>query len=296
VITIENDYLSIAIKEKGAELAKVYNKVDTFNYLWTGDSQYWGRHAPVLFPIIGKLNQDTYTIGQKEYTMSQHGFARDFDFELISKSDDHALFCLSDNEQTQKMYPFKFKLEINYVLEGKKLSVQYTVENLSETNKLPFALGAHPGFNVPLNDEGGFSDYNLSFEPDLKNPVQVLEIDDGPFPFITGNNKNLTLVKDNVLNLEYTTFDNGLLIIDEAIKTVTLSSKLSKSSITLEVSDFPYLTLWTLENKQAPFLCIEPFYGLPDKVGKIGNLYDKKGNCILAPLDTKEMQFSMIFE
>lgn len=296
MITIENEYLSINIKEKGAELAKIYNKVDAIDYLWSGDNQYWGRHAPVLFPIIGKLNQDAYTVEEKKYVMSQHGFARDFDFELVNQDENNALFRLVDNEQTQKMYPFQFKLEINYFLEGKKLTVQYNVENLSETNKMPFALGAHPGFNVPLNDTGVFSDYNLTFEPPLRNSVQILEIDDGPFPFITGNNKDLVLTKENTLGLDYKTFDNGLLILDEVVNNVTLSSPLSKNSITLEVSDFPYLTLWTVENKQAPFLCIEPFYGLPDQIGKIGDLYDKKGNCILDPLDNKKIQFSMTFE
>lgn len=295
MITIENKYLSISIKKKGAELAKVFNKVEAFDYLWTGDSQYWGRHAPVLFPIIGKLNDDAYTIDQKEYTMTQHGFARDFDFELVNQSDIQAQFCLTANEETKKMYPFEFKLMITYVLDGKNLAVQYDVENLSEINKMPFSLGAHPGFNVPLNDKGAFSDYNLTFEPALNNPIQVLEIDDGPFPFITGNNKDLALAKDNVLALDYPTFNDGLLIIDETVNSVTLSSSVSKNSITLEVSDFPYLTLWTVENKQAPFLCIEPFYGLPDQVGKVGNLYDKKGNAILSPLDTKKMQFSMTF-
>lgn len=296
MITIENKYLSINIKEKGAELAKVYNKVDNFDYLWSGDSQYWGRHAPVLFPIIGKLNQDAYTVEGKQYTMSQHGFARDFDFELVSQSESNALFRLTDNEQTKEMYPFQFKLEINYVLEGKKLAVQYDVKNLSKINKMPFSLGAHPGFNIPLNSAGAFSDYNLTFEPVLRNSVKLLEIDDGPFPFITGKNKDLALTTDNVLGLNYKTFDNGLLIFDEAVHNVTLSSPLSKNSISLEVSDFPYLTLWTAENKQAPFLCIEPFYGLPDQIGNVGNLYDKKGNFILAPLDNKKMQFSMTFE
>ncbi|MCA9765201.1 MAG: aldose 1-epimerase family protein [Carnobacterium sp.] len=296
MITIENEYLTIHIKEKGAELTKVYTKLDAFDYLWTGDSQYWGRQAPVLFPIIGKLNEDTYTIEEKEYTMSQHGFAREFDFELVSQSDKQALFSLSANEQTKKMYPFDFNLQITYLLEGKNLTVHYSVENLSETATLPFALGAHPGFNVPLNHNGTFSDYQLAFEPALKNSISVLDIDDGPFPFITGNNKPLALTKENVLELDYPTFDNGLIIIDEDIARVTLSSPLSKHSITLEVSEFPYLTLWTVENKQAPFLCIEPFYGLPDQVGKVGDLYDKKGNCILAPLDTKKLHFSMTFE
>ncbi|SEK20343.1 Galactose mutarotase [Carnobacterium iners] len=296
MITIENEYLTVVIKEKGAELAKVYNKVDAFDYLWTGNSQYWGRQAPILFPIIGKLNEDAYTIGEKEYTMSQHGFAREFDFELVSQSDKQALFSLSANEQTKKMYPFDFKLQITYLLEEKNLAVHYSVENLSETIKLPFSLGAHPGFNIPLNNDGVFSDYQLTFEPALKNSVNVLEIDDGPFPFITGNNKELALTKENVLELDYQTFDNGLLIIDENVASVTLSSPLSKNSITLEVSEFPYLTLWTVENKKAPFLCIEPFYGLPDQIGKIGDLYDKKGNCILATSDTKKMTFSMTFK
>ncbi|MGB3161018.1 MAG: aldose 1-epimerase family protein [Carnobacterium sp.] len=296
MITIENEFLSIQIKEKGAELAKIYNKIDSFDYLWSGDSQYWGRQAPVLFPIIGKLNQDAYTIEEKEYTMSQHGFARDFNFELVDQGENYAHFCLTDNEQTQMVYPFQFKLEINYTLEGKELAVQYKVKNLSETGTMPFALGAHPGFNVPLNDTGVFSDYNLTFEPALTNPIKVVEIDDGPFPFITGKNKEFALIKENVFGLDYKNFDNGLLILDEDVNTVTLSSPLSQNKITLEVSDFPYLTLWTLENKQAPFLCIEPFYGLPDQIGKIGDLSNKKGNCILDPLDTKKMQFSMTFE
>ncbi|WP_192986115.1 aldose 1-epimerase family protein [Carnobacterium mobile] len=292
---IENEYLRITIKEKGAELASVYNKTKSFDYLWSGDDRYWSRHAPVLFPIIGKLNQDAYTVENQQYTMSQHGFARDFDFEVIHQNEQSVLFRLTDNEQTRNLYPFHFSLDIHYLLEGKTLSVNYSVKNLNEDKQMPFSLSAHPGFNVPLNNEGSFSDYQLNFTPTLTDPVQILEIDDGPFPYITGEKKEFPMIKDSTLNLTYDTFDNGLLILNEAINTVTLSSRLSENSISLDVREFPYLTLWTGENKQASFLCIEPFYGLPDQIGEIGDLHQKKGSCILDPSASKNLSFSMSF-
>ena len=141
--TLQNEYLSIQIAERGAELCSIM--CNDKEYLWQADPKFWGRHSPVLFPIVGKVWDDVYTVEGKIYPLSQHGFARDMDFELVSQSATEVTYRLVSTEETLKKYPFPFLLEITYRLTGKMIEVIWKVENIG-SSELHFQIGAHPAF------------------------------------------------------------------------------------------------------------------------------------------------------
>ncbi len=289
MITLENEELLVEISPHGAELQKIYSKKDEIDYLWSGDETYWGRHAPILFPIIGRLNEDKFKKGDEIYELSQHGFARDKTFEVEGTSDETAIFTLQQDDDTLDHYPYEFKLTVTYTLIGKLLSVDFKVENQSE-ERMPFSIGGHPAFNVPLNGEGNYEDYTISISP--KHEAQYFESD--PVPFRSGSKRILEAMKDGILPLNHETFRNGLIIIDEPkVDMVTLAGPENKHGVTLNVGEFPYLCLWTKEQGDAPFICIEPFFGLPDIAGEIGQLEDKGGIILLEEGEERQLGFTM---
>lgn len=289
MITLENEALVVNVATKGAELQKIYNKKEKFDYLWGGNPEYWGSHAPNLFPIIGRLNDYKYKKGDTVYELPQHGFAKDMDFEGIQVSDAQAVFTLKNNAQTAEMYPFEFTLTIEYTLIGALLNVDYKVENHSK-ERMPFSIGGHPAFNVPLNGAGSYEDYTLTISP---HEEEVTYFESDPVPYRSGKHKVLHEMNDGVMKLSHETFRDGLIIIDvPKFDTITLEGP-EEHGVTLNVSDFPYLCLWTKEQMDAPFICIEPFFGLPDIVGEIGTLEEKDGIILLEAGDTKQVAFTI---
>ena len=158
---IKNSFIKAKIKSFGAELNSLQKIENDFEYIWQADSQYWARHSPVLFPIVGRLKNDSYFYKDKKYSLSQHGFARDKEFELIKKEDDFIEFSLKNDEETLKNYPFLFELNISYKLEKTKLIISYKVKNRSE-DRLYFSIGAHPAFNISSGDFLDFEDVRTS--------------------------------------------------------------------------------------------------------------------------------------
>lgn len=288
MIKIENEDLVVEIASKGAELQKIYNKKEKFDYLWDGNPEYWGSHAPNLFPIIGRLNEYQYKKDDAVYELPQHGFAKEMEFKAVKESDIKAVFTLKNNAESAEMYPYAFTLTIEYTLVGALLSVDYTVENHSK-ERMPFSIGGHPAFNVPLNGAGSYEDYTLTISP--KDEVTYFESD--PVPYRSGNHKVLEEMKDGKMTLSHETFRDGLIIIDEPkLDTITLAGP-EEHGVTLNVKDFPYLCLWTKEQMDAPFICIEPFFGLPDIAGEIGTLEEKDGIILLEAGDTKQLNFTI---
>ena len=125
--TVKNDYLTITADTFGAELHSI--KGGEIEYLWQcGDS--WKRYAPVLFPFICSPTGKKYYAKGKEYTMpANHGFARDSEFEFLKQTDNSVSFVLKSNEDTLKVYPYKFSLKITYTLLDNGVITSYTVEN-----------------------------------------------------------------------------------------------------------------------------------------------------------------------
>ena len=170
--TISNAFLTAKINSKGAELFSLQANDTTKEYIWEGNPEFWGKHSPVLFPIVGTLKNNSFQIDDKTYQLPRHGFARDMTFELIDKTENSATFSIQSSAETLKVYPFEFKLQIIYSLEAKKLNIQYKVINKNQM-QLPFSIGAHPAFAL----EGNFEEFELDFEKNEDLVYNLLEND-----------------------------------------------------------------------------------------------------------------------
>lgn len=273
---IKNDFIKAKIKTLGAELnslQKIDEKADkNIEYLWGGDSKYWNRHSPILFPIIGRLKDDSYFYKNKKYNMSQHGFARDKEFEVITQERDFIEFRLKSDEKTFEIYPFLFELYISYKLEISKLIISYKVVNKNHENML-FSIGAHPAFNWPLNQNTSEIKecYFLEFE-NIKETKRYFLNDLG----LVYKNEELE-IKDNKIFLNEELFKSDALVFnDKNIKTLTLGNTKNKRFLKVDFENFPYLGIWS-KPSGAPFICIEPWFGIADEINTTQNFEDKRG-------------------
>lgn len=262
MIQLKNDDLEVTCKKLGAELTSI--KYKGHEYLWQADSKFWGRHAPVLFPIVGKLKDNECIVKNKKYNMSQHGFARDMEFDVFAQTTNSITFILTNNEETMKKYPFEFELYIKYEIIDNKVLVKYTVVNSGNDNMF-FSIGGHPAFNI----DGEFDDCTIEFD---KNETQnKIFVEDGFIKFTD----EVRLSNTNVLKLRNDSFsDDAIIFKDLESSTVTLTSK-GDRKVKMNISGFPYLGIWSKEN--APFVCIEPWFGIADTKEHDGVFRKKKG-------------------
>jgi galactose mutarotase-like enzyme len=270
-VQIENEFLSATIAEDGAELVSLKSKDNDLEYIWQGDPQFWGRHAPVLFPFVGRLKDDQYTYEDQTYQMGQHGFARDCLFEVIKQGPELASLSLKSNAETKKIYPFDFELVISYELKDNQLAVRYQVENTGNQEML-FSIGGHPAFNIPLEQNLTFDDYYLGFSPQ-KSRIQIPLV--GPY----ADFEHKTLGQTNTsLDLRRELFKNDAIIFEtKGTNTFSIASDESPHSISLSYTDMPFVGIWTPSDKEAPFVCIEPWCGIADGLNASGKLIDKVG-------------------
>ncbi len=175
MFTIENQELKVSIEAKGAELQSLYHKDYQLEYMWSGDPAFWGKHAPLLFPIVGTLKGNTYYYEGRAYSLPRHGFARDREFTVESQRADSITFLLQSDEQTRAVYPFEFELRVGYRLVSNKVSTTYQIRNPS-SEPMYFSVGGHPAFRVPLVPDTEYTDYYLEFDGVERNaPLADLE-------------------------------------------------------------------------------------------------------------------------
>lgn len=278
MITLENQYLVVTVSEKGAELTSVKNKENQIEYLWQGDPSFWKRQAPVLFPFVGRLKNDQYEYNHKTYHMSQHGFARDYTFNVTHQSESEVALELTANEATKENYPFDFRLTLTYSLEKQTVRVAYQVENLNHQEKMYFSIGGHPGFNIPLTNETSFEDYYLSFLPKRSRTVIPLK---GSYLDL----ENRTLGQTNTdIALRRALFDQDALIYETKNKnTFSIRSDKTPHGIAVSFENFPYVGIWSPAKQDAPLVCIEPWFGIADATDASGKLEEKMGIQLLEP-------------
>ncbi len=271
MITIENDFIRISVKEKGAELCSIYHKMLQKEFLWQADPMIWARHAPILFPIIGQVQNGEYSYDGQQYKLPQHGFARDSMFELVECTDEKITLKLSSSVDTLAVYPFDFELYAEFRVDKNQVLTSYQVVNKSNAT-MYFSLGFHPGFICPIDEELTFEDYYLEFEKE-ENINQLLL--DGAF--LSDKKINNFTNGTNRIDLSHSLFDNDA-IITEGFKSSYIQIKSDKSPHFVEVGikDFPMIGLWTKPNANAPYLCIEPWYGVADEKDSGKNFDEKK--------------------
>ena len=278
LFTLENDELLVTVARRGAELTRIYDKKADREVLWCAEPSVWNRHAPVLFPFVGKCYEGAYVHDGKEYGMTPHGFARDMDFEPLLCDMDECWFRLKDTPETYEKYPFHFEVEIGHRLEGRTIEVMWKVAN-RDSGEMLFMMGGHPAFQVPEGKniydftfefnrrgcrEGRFTDCLHYLAPNAKGYEKeelqgVLKLSEGRVPLTKGF------------------FDTALTYMFDEAQVSSVSLMVDGSPyVTLECSDFPYLGIWTMEATH-PFVCLEPWYGICASDGYKGELKERRG-------------------
>jgi galactose mutarotase-like enzyme len=271
VHTLRNSEFEVKIKAQGAELLSFCRLTDSTEFIWQGDAKIWPRHAPVLFPIVGRLPEHKYLLNGKPYHLPQHGFARDLIFEPKEASEDRITFELSATEFTKAHYPFNFRLVITYALTSNKLEVTYQVYN-QDSQTMPFSIGAHPGFNCPLTPGFSFEDYFLEFEEPQTLERHLLQ--DGLL-----NGKTETILENSPkLPLNRDLFRKDAIVLKQSpIQKITLKTASDSRQVEMQFSDYPYLGIWTQPQPEATFLCLEPWQGIASPAGPPTELAQKEG-------------------
>ncbi len=273
VYTIENDKMKVQMSDKGAELMSIEGR-DGTEYLWQGDTAYWGDRAPNLFPYIARLTQGKYTVNGKTYEMDIHGFVKDSRLEVESRETDKIVWKLTQSGQTKKVYPFDFVYRVCYALQDDTLQICFSVEN---PNEIPmyFGIGGHPGFCVPLDKNLCFEDYYLQFEPaDVPNPVRV---GISPTCFVDGKDKEYPLEAGGKISMNHHLFDDDAIVLTKMPKAVTLKSDKSTHSVRVEYPQMEYLGFWHMPHTDAPYVCIEPWSSLPSRQDVVEDLATQPG-------------------
>ena len=263
---IKNEILEATFDTLGAELVSL--KSPQQEYIWEGNPDFWNKHSPILFPIVGALKNDSYFFENQEYKLPRHGFAREKEFTVVEKSENSIIFLLKNDVETLKVYPFYFELQIEYVLFKSELKVHYSVKNSSE-NLLYFSIGGHPAFKLPEH----FEQYSLVFETDANLRFSLLENN-----LLKEETQLLESINNNV-QLNYTLFEKDALVFkNQKVQSVTIQEK-GKNFIKVRFNNVPDLGIWTKPG--APFICIEPWFGHADEVKTTQILKEKAGIQIL---------------
>lgn len=279
--TLRGDGIAATIAAQGAELCSLKN-VDGIELLWQAGPQ-WPRHAPVLFPIVGRLNNDELQQGGKTYSMTQHGFARDRLFQSVERGPSSCKLVLVDDAETRARYPFAFRLAITYSVANAELDVMIEIANTGEA-VLPASFGAHPAFNWPLLPNLDKQAYQLVFSDAEPAPIRRLKgglMKAAPEP---------TPIVGNRLALSERLFDDDAVILDRPASTSVRYAADRGPSIEVSWEGFRELGIWS-KPSGAPFLCIEPWHGFASPVDFNGEFSGKPGLMHIAPSETRTLRY-----
>jgi galactose mutarotase-like enzyme len=262
-IILLNEEIEVKINLLGGEL-EYLGKIHHNNLLWFKNEEFWNRVSPNLFPIVGKLKNDSFQYKKKTYLMKQHGFARDLEFEVVKQTNNSVELSLRDNEKTRQQYPFSFCFSILYELVGKIIYISYKTINMGD-EVLPYSVGGHPGFDINLPIEN----YKLNFYESFISERWIIE--DGLY---SGKTEKMKI--DGTLNLKSEFFMLDALVFKApSFSKVTLENSSLGKIITLGSNNWEAIGFWTKQG--APFLCIEPWWGWADNQKTNGNLFQKSG-------------------
>lgn len=290
--TISNDQIEVTVSDVGAELMSIKSLKDGTEFLWQGDPAFWAGRAYNLFPICGRLAEGKYTFRGETYEMNLHGFVRKSILDATVLARDKIDFGLRSDERTKAMYPFDFEYHICYSLVGSTVKMEISVINHTDST-MPFALGGHPGFNVPLAGAGAFEDWRLEFCPECE-PVHVVFSD---ACLTTEEREPFPLEDGKILRLRHDLFDHDAVVLAGTSHRVSLKSDLSPHSVTVEVPDaMKYLGIWHAPKKEAPYVCIEPWTSLPAYDGRVDDLETKEDMFELSPLASYELIWTITVE
>jgi galactose mutarotase-like enzyme len=275
MIELGNGYWKARVAEKGAELKSLLCVETGTEHVWNGDPAWWNGSAPVLFPVIGGLKGGEYRYQGKSYKLPSHGFARTSDFAVVRADADYAEFRLASSEATREAYPFEFELFVSFALTRTGIDVRYRVRNAGGADML-FSIGSHPAFVVPFAG-GTLENYYLLF--DREEELERWFFKDG---VIVAGKTAEVMENSRVINLDRRCFDDGIMIFKGPRSSVfSLVNGLNGRALRVVTEGVPYFGLWS-KTGGAPFVCLEPWHGIPDMSDTSGELAEKEGIISLA--------------
>ena len=282
---LENEALRAVIADAGAELISVYDRHRRAERIWTGDPSIWNRHAPILFPFVGKVMDGRYRVGGVEYAMkTQHGFARDMDFECVEACADCVVHRLTSDSWTRVRYPFDFDLTVTHRLKGKRLRIEWTVKNTGDGEML-YAIGGHPGFLMP--------------EGVRKEDCRILFPGADALHYISASKAGYALPEAKTLDLAdgghayQADIPDTWIFEDAQVRRVGIATPDGQPFVMMDCEQFPMLAVWA--NPQGPFICLEPWFGRTDDEGFRGSIDEKKGIQRLGAGATRTMAYTIDF-
>ena len=268
---LETECLRVGIADAGAELVSVRDRDSGAERIWTADPAVWNRHAPILFPFVGRVTDGKYRALGREYSMkTQHGFARDLDFRCTEASADAVEHRLCSSEWTRALYPWDFCLTVRHSVDAARprvLRVEWTVENTGEGTML-YSIGAHPGFLPP--EGAGKEDCSLVFPG--RETLEYYPVNAAGFA-LPEQARTLTLT-DGAARYRADIPDTWIFD-GQGIDEVSIAAPDGRPWVTLRCPGFPFLAVWA--NPKGPFICLEPWFGRTDEAGFAGTLEEKKG-------------------
>lgn len=288
IYTIENEKIKASVSTMGAELVSLILKETGTEYLWQADPEYWTGHAYNLFPICGRLWDGKYTYMGATYEMNLHGFARKTEYALDSQNESSLTFCLTDSDITYAQYPFKFRLLLTYILDGASVKTVFHIENRDE-KELIYAVGGHPGFNVPLADGETFGDYTVTFSEKCQ-PEQLCMSETC---YYLGKTAPFALTEGKSFKLAHNLFDNDAIFLTGVAHEVTLRSDISGHFVKVTYPEMNYVGFWHKPKTEAPYVCIEPWMSIPADDGKVDDLETKRDMLRLSSDSTRDIEFTI---
>jgi galactose mutarotase-like enzyme len=277
---IRTKSLTIEVAERGAELQSIKGS-GGLEYLWQGDPAFWARRSPLLFPIVGALPGGTCSYGGRTYKLGNHGFAKERDFRLASSGGDALRFELDSDEASLELYPFRFKLAVAYAIKDDLVEVGYEVVN-ADQRRMSFSIGAHPAFRCPIEDGEARDDYDLVFERPETVDRWFLNSDN-----VRTGERERFLDGASSIAVAPDLFERGAVVLtDHASRKLRLESRATRRFVELSFPGFPQLGIWAPKANAAglaPFVCLEPWYGVMPLAGSTQDLERKEAAMSLAP-------------
>lgn len=277
MIIIENQHLAVVISPCGGTLQSVRSKQTGIEYLWQGDRTYWGGRAPNLFPFVGRLYQEQYSYNGKCYPMKCHGFLGKKELIPQQSESGSCTFTLTDSPETRDIYPFHFVLKLEYRLLGNQIHICFRVQNTGD-HTMYCGFGGHPGFNIPLEDGLCFEDYAVSFPQACQ--VNVVDFSQG---VLTLGKTPYVLENGRYLPLKHSLFHHDAVVFADCPREVSLASTKGKHGVTVRFPDMPYVGFWQVRDKNAPYLCIEPWSVCPGREGVVEDITTMSGMTAIVP-------------
>lgn len=284
--SISNANLTAVIDSMGAQLVSL--RSPAHEYLWVADEKYWHEHAPVLFPIVGALRDGRTHIGGSWYQMGRHGFAKRSQFTLSAQTESSVSLTLTESPETLAVYPFPFRLTVTYTLADSGIETAFRVENTGGA-PLPYSIGGHPGFNIPVGEEAAFEDYTIQFHEDEEQFCPVIDLQAGLIDWSAQGFK----LSGREIPLRHELFYQDALVFEELnSSSVRIINKATGHGVEMDFTGFPMLGIWSAVN-DGPYVCLEPWTGCATLTTEGDEFVEKKGMAQLQPGETGEHKFTV---